>query len=194
MRPFHAGRTIAMRLPPLYKKLLALAAVIGPMFWLLLTEDGRRRTDMLMLWFFGEPQVSLALEQLRSDLGEAELRQVYPQLALVCEERESTFGRRSCKAPISGFNEIPAHYLAFFLTDGRLTALKAGYRSNYHDSMVAMTRRMLGAPVGSGDSPALSWPAGDGVALLPREAVADKDESALLWLGPALAAQRRAAP
>jgi len=180
-----------MRLPPLYKKLLALAAVIGPMFWLLLTEDGRRRTDMLMLWFFGEPQVSMALEQLRDDLGEAELRRVYPQLALVCEDRESAFGRRSCKAPISGFNEVPAHYLAFFLTDDRLTALKAGYRSNYHDSMVATMRRMLGAPVGARDSPALSWPAGAGVVLLPREAVADKEESALLWLGPTLAAQRR---
>lgn len=180
-----------MRLPSLYKKLLALAAVIGPMFWLMLTEDGRRRTDMLMLWFFGEPQVSMALTELRTGIGEAELRQVYPQLALVCEDRESIFGTRSCKAPISGFNEIPAHYLAFFLTEGRLTAVKAGYRSSYHESMVSMTRRMLGTPAqAADDSPAVTWAAGDGIALLPREAVDDKDESALLWLSPELASQR----
>ena len=177
-----------MRLPPLYKKLLALVAVIGPMFWLMLTEDGRRRTDMLMLWFFGDPQISMSLGELRTGLGEAELRKVYPQLALVCEDRESRFGKRSCKAPISGFNEIPAHYIAFFLTGDRLTAMKAGYRAEYHGSMLSMVRQMLGAPADAGDDiPAIGWPAGEGLALLPRQAVDDKDESALLWLAPGLA-------
>lgn len=176
-----------MQLPSLYKKLLAVAAVIGPMYWLMLTEDGRRRTDMLMLWLFGEPQVHVALTELGSRIAETDVRQIYPQLALVCDDRESRFGKRVCKAPISGINEIPAYYLAFFLTDGRLMAMKAGYRSNYHDSMLSMVRHMLGSPVeSSADSPSLAWPAGEGVALLPRNAVEDKGESALLWLSRSL--------
>lgn len=176
-----------MPLPILYKKLLALVVVLGPMFWLMLTEDGRRRTDVLMLWFFGEPQINVSLVDLGNAISEQDLRQVFPQLKLVCEERESRFGKRSCKAPISAINQIPAYFIAFFLTDNRLMAMKAGYRSRYQDSMYSMLRALLGPPTGNTPpGSAWSWSTPHGFALMPRQAVEVKEESTLVWLSSEL--------
>ena len=63
-----------LRLHPLYKNLLLLAMVLGPLYWLTLTEDGQIRTDVVLLTLFGKPELNLTIERLNSDLTEAQLR------------------------------------------------------------------------------------------------------------------------
>ena len=80
-----------LRLNPLYKKLLMLAIVIGPIFWLVFTDDGQRRTDLVMLHVFGDGgELNLAIEKLNSGMTEYQFRELFPDLALGCDESHPT--------------------------------------------------------------------------------------------------------
>jgi hypothetical protein len=172
------------RIHPLYKNLLILAIVLGPIVWLVLTEDGQRRTDLVLLALLGKPEIKLAVEHLTADVTEADLRRLYPDLPLSCSEGPNPYGDRLCGAKLGAFNQIPSHDVAFYLAGQRLRALKVNYRPHYHDSLKAQLAERLAkegilAEVRGG---ALAWQVDGGVLLMPVEAPQDDREAALMWL------------
>ena len=172
----------AMTLRRVYVSLLAVAMVVGPAWWLLLTEDGRRRTDAVMLRLWGRPEVALDLTRL-APYGEAELLALYNHVQWTCATRAGPFGQRRCVAQIGVFNGIPAHSLAFYFHDGRLSALKLIYRRRYHGALLRQLHRALGGP--SREAGVLRWSTGHGL-LVVKARVAPSDAAALIWIVPAL--------
>ena len=112
------------KIPRLYKTLLALAAVLGPIYWLMLTEDGQRRTDLTLMWILGRPSFDAALESFSDRLSEARLRETFPAIDFQCSDGTNPFGDRLCAARIGSFNQYPARGLSLYFDEGRLSAVK----------------------------------------------------------------------
>jgi hypothetical protein len=173
-----------MRLHPLYKNLLILAIVVGPIVWLVLTEDGQRRTDLVLLSLFGKAEINLAVEHLTGDVTEADLRRLYPKLPLACANQATPYGDRLCTAEIGAFNQIPSRALAFYLEGERLRAVKVDYRPHYH----ALLQRQLAERLGKlairseQRAGALAWKLEGGLLLMPAEEPNTDGEAALMWL------------
>ncbi|MDJ0808441.1 MAG: hypothetical protein QNJ78_16630 [Gammaproteobacteria bacterium] len=134
------------KLPVLYKKLLILAVVFGPIVWLMFTDDGQRRTDTVVLWLFGEKEIKMDLQVLDSRFTEGELKSVYPDLEWQCQDYQTTYGNRLCVSRVGVFNGIPSHYISFFFNTGQLSAVKLNYRENNHQHLENQLRQLLGAP------------------------------------------------
>ena len=81
------------KIPALYKKLMAVIAVIGPIYWLMLTDDGRRRTDLVVLYLAGEPTVELRLDTLASAASEERFREFVPDVEWQCENTRTPVRR-----------------------------------------------------------------------------------------------------
>jgi hypothetical protein len=177
------------RIPTLYKKFLLLAIVIGPIYWLMFTEDGRRRTDIVFLTLAGDPSVELRLDILASGASEEDFREFLPDIAWKCENQRTDFGERNCVSPIAAFNDAPAHYLVLYFDTSRLNAMKVVYRRGYHDWLVRQLRQMLGEPVSS-DEGILQWTTDKGLILMPRRLLPEGDDPTMLWLSAELAADR----
>jgi len=172
------------QLPPLYKKLLILCMVFGPIIWLMFTEDGQRRTDTMVLWLFGEEEISMDLAALSNEYTEQELDEVYPQLKWRCQNHEDTYGDRHCVARIGIFNGIPARYLTAFYRDGRLSAMKLHYRAHNHGQMQSLLLSLLGEPkqpATAESGQVLQWRTHFGLVLM-KKALQGNDEPALFWL------------
>lgn len=166
-------------LHPLYKKLLLVAIVIGPFYWLVFTADGQRRTDLALLHLMGKTQIGLAVELLQPTMTEGDIRQLFPDLELQCAAGGAPFGDRLCTAPLGAFNQIPARALTLHLEGDQLRALRVDYRRGYHEPMRAQLERRIGAPqIGE----ALTWPVTAGVLLMPAERPRSDAEAALFWL------------
>lgn len=182
-----------LRLHPLYKKFLLLSVVLGPMIWLLLTEDGRRRSDLVLGHLLGREAVNLAIEHLNGGLTEDEFRALFPSLALVCATRATPFGDRFCQADIGAFNAVPARALRLFLFGERLRALQVDYRRAYHATLIAQLHYRLGrrAAFDQTNLHALSWQVDDGLLLLPAGEPQTDSEAALIWLSTAALHQER---
>ena len=168
------------RLHPLYKRLMLLAIVIGPFFWLVFTEDGQWRTDTVLLMLFGKPELNLALERLYPGLDEATLRERFPKLELRCSEAATPFGDRLCTAEIGTFNGIPSRHLVLYYTEERLSAAKIDYRRSYHARLQGWLHKRLGAP--QSEDGAWSWPGDDGLIIVRAGTLGPDDEPAVLWL------------
>ncbi|HHC72939.1 MAG TPA: hypothetical protein ENK54_08575 [Thiotrichales bacterium] len=174
-----------MKINRLYKNLMLLAMVIAPAWWLLLTEDGQRRTDTVMLWLLGNPTMEMNLAPLTTEFEEGELMKLFASLAWECADRPSYFGDRLCRAEIGVFNEIPSRYVTLYFREGRISGIKVIYRRRYHDTLRRQLTRQLGEPrlVRAENAEALlAWRTAGGKVLL-KERVIPSDEAALLWMG-----------
>jgi hypothetical protein len=176
-----------LRLNPIYKKLLLLALVLGPMIWLVFTEDGQRRSDLVLLYLFGKGELNLAIENLHGNMTEADFRSLFPDVTFSCDEGANPFGDRLCTTEIGAFSAIPARAFTLFLKGDRLRAAKLNYRRAYHGALERQLSGRLGVrPRLDPSAPdAVSWPVGDGLLLMPGAEPADDSESALLWLSEA---------
>lgn len=178
-----------LRLNPLYKKLLLLAIVLGPIYWLVFTDDGQRRTDVVMLYVFGDgAELNLAIEKLHANMTEAQFRGLFPDVALQCDDGANPFGDRLCTAPVDAFSGIPSRAFTLFLSGDYLRAAKLNYRSAYHENLVRDLTRRVGTPVPQSlhgpeviEGP-LSWVVSDGLLLMPSQEPATEADAALMWL------------
>jgi len=187
-----------LRLNPFYKKSLILAIVLGPIIWLVFTEDGQRRTDLALLYLFGKGELDLAIEKLHSGLTEVQFRGLFPNLELACDTGANPFGNRLCSAELGAFNAIPARAFTLFLHGDGLRAVKLTYRRAYHAALRQQLTKRLGKPdrrslPGPIDSEGpLTWVVDDGLLLLSHQEPKSDREAALIWLS-ALALQRHRA-
>ncbi len=178
------------KLPKLYKRLLLVAMVVGPMWWLVFTEDGQRRTDTVLLTLFGKETLYLNLKALDDRFSEQEMRQLYPDIEWQCENKASAWGDRICAAGIGNFNDIPAEYATLFFAQTSLNAVKVVYNRSYHEILGRDLNHQLGKPLpplGSAEVPAaaalMRWRA-DGGFVITKKQLNKEDEAALLWLSP----------
>lgn len=178
------------KLPLLYKKLLLLAMVFGPITWLMFTDDGQRRTDTVVLWLFGEKEIKMDLAVLDSHFTEADLKQVYPDLNWQCQTRQTPYGDQLCASRVGILNGIPSRYISFIFQDGQLSAVKLNYRNNNHEQLQVQLRQQLGSPdleprttvATSPDAEEiLQWRTAYGVVVMKRVLLSDEEPS-LFWL------------
>lgn len=176
------------KLNPLYKRLLAFAVVIGPIFWLVFTEDGQRRTDSVVLYLWGEAEINFNLEALDSQFTESHLKKVFPDIEWLCQDQTSSFGNRMCAARIGIYNGIPARYIAVFFQDQWINGVKIHYRPNYHNQLIEQLRLQIGTPIAEKSQDAetsqsielLRWETGKGHVIL-KASLGEEEEPALLW-------------
>jgi hypothetical protein len=177
------------KLNPLYKRLLALVVVIGPIFWLVFTEDGQRRTDSVVLFLWGEDEINLNLEALDDQFTEAQLKEVFADIEWKCDAEVSSFGNRLCASHIGIFNSIPARYITVFFHDQWVNGVKVVYRRIYHDQVIQQLFQQMGNPITENTSGAevpgadaiLRWNTGKGNVILKHK-LGDEEEPALIWL------------
>lgn len=191
------------RIPRLYKTLLALAAVLGPIYWLMVTEDGQRRTDLALMGILGRPPFNAALESFSDRLTEARLRERFPAIELSCADGANVFGDRHCGARIGSFNQYPARGLSLFFDRERLSAVKVLYPPVYHGRLRGWVERRV-ARLAEGSSEAAggqtpepvvadgvaAWRVPDGVLMLKDGELGRGDEPALIWLSAGTLAAR----
>lgn len=176
-------------LHPLYKKLLLLALVFGPVVWLMFTDDGQRRTDTMMLWLFGEKEIRLDLQALDNHYSEGDINQVYADLDWQCQDRATAYGERLCVSRIGVFNGIPANYLTLFYRSDQLSAVKLRYRRHHHNALRQQLLQQLGQPEleerTNKNLTALDkinhWNMPHGQIIM-KEALTESEEPALFWL------------
>lgn len=177
------------KLPLLYKKLLILAVVFGPIVWLMFTEDGQRRTDTAVLWLFGEAEIKMELSALDTQFTEDELREVYPDLKWQCQERATPYGDYLCVSRIGVFNGIPSKYITFFFDAGQLSALKLHYRNSNHTQLLSLLHQQLGqadnetrtSVTAPDPDEVLQWRTAYGLVVMKRQLKEDEEPS-LFWI------------
>ena len=179
---------MSLKLNPLYKRLMAFIIVIVPIYWLIFTEDGQRRTDSVVLYLWGEDEIKFNLEALDDRFTENELRQVFPDIAWKCQDTRTDFGNRLCASKIGIYNGIPARFIAVYFSDQWINGVRIGYRRRYHDQLIEQLLLQLGQPVKENtDAPGgdaeviLRWDTSRGNVLL-KQILKTEEEPALLWL------------
>lgn len=167
----------------LYKTLIIIGIVVGPIYWLMFTSDGKLRTDSMVLWLAGGESIDLNLKALDGQYREDEWRQIYPDLSWNCKSTESSLGNQVCYAEIASYNRVPSSYLSVFFKYGRTSALKLVYRDQYHKEIGEDLLTQLGQP----DTPTqankgvIQWTTLYGVVLL-KEELQRGEEPVLIWL------------
>lgn len=171
-----------MKLNPIYKKLLLLTIVFGPIFWLVFTEDGQRRADLVLISLLKDTEeMNIAFSKLRSTASESDIRSNFPDVPLHCENRKSRFGDRMCVSEIAAFNGAPASYAAVFFDQGRLSAIKMTYQPHYHDYVQQIVGYELGNPVKDDDGRVWRWNTEFGAVLMSVDHPGKQDESTVIW-------------
>jgi hypothetical protein len=167
---------------------LVVAAIAGPLLWLVFSEEGQRWGDATLLRLLGSPPAALNMSALSSGVREQDLRAAIPDVGLECHAQPSEYGNRVCVAAISSFNGVPARYLTFFLADEQLSALKLAYQRAYHRQLINAIQADHGAPINSDEAPqpgqpaVLRWRVGGGVLVTLDERVELDEEPALMWV------------
>jgi hypothetical protein len=185
----HSQQKMNFKISPLYKRLIAFLVVIGPIYWLVFTEDGQRRTDSVVLYLWGEDEINFNLEALDEHFTENELHQVYPDIAWQCQENKTIFGNRLCTSKIGIYNGIPAHYITVFFHDQRINGVKIAYRRIYHEQVTQQLLLQMGDPAqesgtsstGSDNETVLRWDTSRGNVIL-KKVLRDEDDASLFWL------------
>lgn len=178
-----------LKLNPLYKRLIAFLIVIGPMYWLVFTEDGQRRTDSVLLYLWGEDEIKFNLEALDDRFTEKDLKTVFPDIEWKCQDQNTNFGNRLCASQIGIYNGIPAHGIAVFFKDQWVNGMRINYRRIYHDQLVQQLWQQLGSPIRenpaeqnkSTENTILRWDTGKGNVIV-KQTLDISEEPALLWL------------
>lgn len=174
-----------MKLNPLYKKLMLLVIVLGPFFWLVFSEDGRRRADIVLLTVLKDGEtLNLAFSKLQSSATETDLRGNFSDVEFACVDQESEFGNRRCSAPIASFNGAPASSVSAFFAHGRLNMVKLVYQPAHKAYVQGFLRRELGEPATDGpDSERVyRWRTTDGLVIMPAIEPKTLDDATIMWL------------
>lgn len=175
-----AEKSKRFKIPGFYKTLIALIVVIGPITWLTFTEDGRRRTDLMVLGFQDAPMVEMRLDTLGSAATEEKVREFLPEVNWQCKNQRTAFGERNCITPLGAFNDTPAHYLVMYFEADALQAMKVVYRGNYHDHLKGLLLQMLGQP--KADAGVLQWTTDRGMVMIQTRLQDNAEEPTLIWM------------
>ena len=167
----------------LYKTLVFIGIVVGPIYWLMFTDDGKRRTDTMVLWLAGGATIELNLQALDSNFRPADWQNVYDHVEWQCKDIASPYGNQLCEGEIASYNTIPANDLKVFFSNGVTNYVELGYRDQYHNEMGRDLIEQLGKPAvvpvdRKGSMHVLQWQTKHGFVLLKQEL--ERGESPIL--------------
>ena len=170
----------------LYKTLVFIGIVVGPIYWLMFTDDGKRRTDTMVLWLAGGATIELNLQALDSNFRPADWRSVYDHVEWQCKDIESPYGNQLCYGEIASYNTIPANDLKVFFNDGVTSHVELGYRDQYHHEIYRDLREQLGKPLTARardetNNNILEWKTEHGIVLL-KQTLERGEHPVLIWL------------
>ena len=168
------------RMHPLFKRGMAFIMVIAPFWWLVMTDDGQRRSDLVMNALFGDGEaMNLSFSKLTADARLEDFQANWPELALQCADRDSEFGNRHCQASVTESNGTPARQVHLYLQDQRVHAVQLDYVGAHHQYMLTRLYDELGpASVNKG---VWQWTTNAGVVLAPQTLTSTSD-AAVLWI------------
>jgi hypothetical protein len=172
----------------MFNRFLLLGLLLGPLTWLLVSDEGQRLSDIFLLKLSGAPEVHVDYQQLKADISEAEFKRLLPKVEFQCADKPTDFGERLCFTPMAGFNGTPSQYMSAFFRGDHLMAIKLAYQRSYHDYLYNSLSRELGEPNSErssalpDNSGAKQWQAGRGWLVLPGESLKEDAEPALFWL------------
>jgi len=168
----------------LYKTLIFIGMVVGPIYWLMFTDDGTRRTDTMVLWLAGGQLIDLNFKALDSHFKPADWKRVYPDADWQCKETRSSLGDSLCYAEIASYNGIPSNYLSVFFYNEITTAVKLAYRDQYHNEIGRDLVEQLGKPSVKNqpdNSSILQWETDSGLILL-KKTLKRGEDATLIWI------------
>jgi hypothetical protein len=133
------------RMHPLFKRGMAFIMVIAPFWWLVMTDDGQRRNDLVMNALFGDGEpMNLSFSKLTADARREDFEANWPELALQCTDSSSKYGDRVCIAAITEINGTPAHHVHLYLQSQRINAVQLLYVREHHQYMLTRLYDELG--------------------------------------------------
>jgi hypothetical protein len=176
-----------MRKGSILKRLYIVVFLAAPLFWLILTDEGRRFTDVTILKLKGGETMNIHLEALHSDITEQGLQQQLPDVPFNCGNQPSALGDRLCQVQLASLNGLPARFAIAYFHSDHLQGLKVGYQRPYHEQLLDHLFTTLGKP-GEGDhitSPGAPgiyrWSVGDGELVALDEHSLEGNEPSLMW-------------
>lgn len=168
-----------------HKRIFLVIIVVAPMWWLLFTEDGKRRSDTLVLWLMGGDPIDINFSVLDNKYSVDDWKKVFSDISWQCREQRSEFGDYLCFSEISSYNGIPARYLSVFFKNSYVHAIKLVYRNQYHQQIALDLQQQLGTPVNQLGSTAegdvLKWDAGYGMLFIKKSLTSNEDAS-MMWV------------
>ncbi len=181
-----------MKKRKLHKTILILVMVLVPPYFLVLTDEGTRISDNVMLWLFGRESVKLNLKAIDNGYSRDQILGVFPDVEWNCRSALSSFGDSLCTTEIGSFNDYPSRRLTIFFINDQTNAVKIIYRERYHEQVTGHLIDQFGQPRNVADvleessesGAVLEWDTGKGLVLQKKDLLAD-DEPALFWLAQA---------
>lgn len=174
-----------MAIATLHKRIFLVAIVVLPMYWLLFTEDGKRRSDTLILWMMGGDPIDINFRALDNKYSQDDWKKVYSDIDWQCRTQQTAFGESMCFSEISSYNGLPARYLSVFFDNSHTSAVKLVYRNQYHQQLGQDLQQQLGLPLHktgkTADDDVLQWQTDHGMILI-RKSLKPDEEATLIWL------------
>ncbi len=168
-----------------HKRFFLVLIVIAPMYWLIFTDDGRRRSDTLILWLAGGDPIDLNFRVLDNRYSMEDWKKVFADIEWNCVDQKTALGDQYCFSEISSYNGVPARYLTAFFRDSHVNAVKLVYRNQYHQQLGADLHQQLGTPLlqshESADNDMLQWHTDYGMVMVKTE-LTPEEEASLIWL------------
>ena len=168
-----------------HKRLFLVVIVVLPMWWLLFTDDGRSRSDTVILWLAGGETIGINFKELNNSYSIEDWQKVYPDMDWQCENKNNGFGDQYCYSEIASYNGIPANYVTVFFRQGQVSALKLVYRNQYHQRMGEDLHQQLGTPLLRQDQQEqhdmLQWNTDHGVVMIKQQ-IQPEEQASLIWL------------
>lgn len=171
-----------MSMHKFYIRMLILSLVLGPLAWVMFTDDGQRYSDIFMLELGDSESINLNFANLSSRVDEATLQQQFPQVAFKCVDQVSAFGHRQCSSALASINGAPAQYIKVFFVQDHLSAVKVGYQPSYHQYVYNAILTSFGEGEAGPEQGMRRWNTGSGMLYAPPQELTLDKEAALLWL------------
>ncbi|TVT47423.1 MAG: hypothetical protein FHP94_15180 [Denitromonas halophila] len=164
-------------------RLLVLLVLLGISVFLLLNKN--LFLDNVASWRRGTASFSLDLNTLSGRLTEAGVLRRFPELELRCQSAPAdiqNLGDRVCYNYAKRFDGYGAHFVAFFLRDGKLASMKVDVPWWWHAGMEKRLIERYGRPTGrqilpTGDQRLEGWQLAQGSVFYNR----DPDLNPLQW-------------
>lgn len=178
-----------MHMLKIYKTIILIAMICGPLWWLMATDDGMRRTDTLILWLSGGDPININFKALDKNYTTDEWRKVYEDIPWECTPQKSSWGDEVCIAEISSYNGIPSRYISVYFGNNHISGVKLVYRNQYHDELGAELQYQLGRPQlvrgndeNTSEQPTLlQWQTDGGAVLIKQQLASGEEEASLIW-------------
>lgn len=166
------------------KRLYIIVILAAPLYWLILTDEGRRFTDITILKIQGGETMEIHLQALHSGITEVGLQEQLPETPFNCGKQPNPLGDRICQVQLATFNGLPSRFAIAYFHQDQLRGFKVGYQRPYHEQLLHYLHSTLGQAIAeqTGGAPGIyRWKVGDGELVVLDEKSLEGNEPSLLW-------------